>query len=146
MREIGQVSFCSYMSMNIYFRIWIVLLAKIERMSISHSQSGIREGALPNWNISLRNFNIELLNQQTLNSGSCLPFLVLLLLLNRLKELRFLSTLPFITNLSFYSTKLPDVRYYKKGGKMTLWLRGGEKERMHGYSVCRRFENLWKDI
>lgn len=27
MREIGQVSFCSYMSMNIYFRIWIVLLA-----------------------------------------------------------------------------------------------------------------------
>jgi len=29
-----------------------------------------------------------------------------------------------------------------KGGKMTLWLRGGEKERMHGYYVCRRFENL----
>ncbi|KAD0319326.1 hypothetical protein E3N88_44461 [Mikania micrantha] len=23
-------------------------------------------------------------------------------------------------------------------GKMTLWLRGGEKERMHGYYVCRR--------
>lgn len=23
----------------------------------------------------------------------------------------------------------------KKGGKMTLWLRGGEKERMHGYYV-----------
>jgi hypothetical protein len=30
----------------------------------------------------------------------------------------------------------------RKGGKMTLWLRGGEKERMHGYYVCRRFENL----
>jgi hypothetical protein len=30
----------------------------------------------------------------------------------------------------------------KGGGKMTLWLRGGEKERMHGYSVCRRFQNL----
>jgi len=35
-------------------------------------------------------------------------------------ELRFLSTLPFITNLSSYSTKLPDVRYssIKKGGEM----------------------------
>lgn len=29
----------------------------------------------------------------------------------RLIELHFLSALPFITNLSSYSTKLPDVRY-----------------------------------
>nr|GEU77349.1 hypothetical protein [Tanacetum cinerariifolium] len=30
----------------------------------------------------------------------------------------------------------------KDEGKMTLWLRGGEKERMHGYSVCRSHVGL----
>jgi hypothetical protein len=28
----------------------------------------------------------------------------------------------------------------KKERKRDVWLRGGEKERMHGDSVCRRFE------
>jgi hypothetical protein len=31
----------------------------------------------------------------------------------------------------------------KKEKERDVWLRGGEKERMHGDSVCRRFENLF---
>jgi len=31
----------------------------------------------------------------------------------------------------------------QKQKKRDVWLRGGEKERMHGDSVCRRFENLF---
>jgi hypothetical protein len=31
----------------------------------------------------------------------------------------------------------------KEEKERDVWLRGGEKERMHGDSVCRRFENLF---
>ena len=31
----------------------------------------------------------------------------------------------------------------KGANERDVWLRGGEKERMHGDSVCRRFENLF---